>query len=363
MAARKKFGIERGRLRLGTVPFVANSRQELDLSQGIPKDFFLVGLIARLRYRVAVTVSAADTLAADAGQNLIERIEISGNHKVFGDWVRMNLQGSHVFQRGQLLHRFAAERTGIPADPVPIANHDISVTYLIPFAPPDIRPEEQLLYLLDPPLWNSLNFFVDWGDENSLFGSGVASTRVLSNFGGGGTPELVITRLIAKLKGDRFKLNPIPIKETFRNLVAINTITDGVVADINVGNFIRNIMLVTGVQATGINAAQVGTKFDTLSDAIYTRVKVKKDDIAVRDIEWVPNQQQEGAYRKLPFAFPTGYNMIEFVEDETVANAFDTRELALQNLRFELTGNLTGAANQQVHIIHTELAGLPVFKE
>src|SRR6267154_158622 len=397
--AGKAFGFELGKLRLGTVPFTAKNRQALDVAQGIPKDYFLFGLVMRLQFRLGISGGTTNgTPFAEAGQSLIEQMEISGNHKVYGDLVRTRLAGFHVYQMGNIRGGYLHERTVSIAAATPvqlapnginaqytgaatlsgaIANYDMSITYEYHLAPPRVRTVEQLMFLLDPPFWNSLNLFIDWGDATNLINGG-DRTLALTSFGSAtGIPSLVIWRIIAKLKGDRYKVNPIPIKETFLSILATVSQTDTLVTNLNVGNFIRSIHLVTGtVSAAG--QAKVGDNFLTEQGYIgsngqtaggtigntpfFSRIKVKKYDILLRDLEWVPLQEYEGdAKDQSLFTTPAGWACLEFSEGvtgTTVGNAMDTRQIALQNLKFTLEGDITGAANQRVHVIHTELAGI-----
>jgi hypothetical protein len=400
----KGFNFELSKLRLGTVPYSAKNRQALDIAQGIPKDYFLHSFVMRLQYRFALSAgTTSGTIFSEIGANLIEQCEISGNHKVYGDLVRTRLQGSHLYVlgciRGGGLHERTINVGGVVTQLAPtglnniytntaaisgaVATNDISTTIVYHLAPPRLRPQEQLLYLLDPPFWNSLNLYIDWGDATNLVNGG-DRTAALTGYGGaGGTPQLVIWRIIAKLKGDRYKVNPIPVKETYLSINATISQTDTLVTNVNIGNFVRSINLVTGT-LSGAGLAKVGDNFLTLQGAagsnaqgaqganssntpFYTRVKVKKDDIVTRDMEYIPLQEYELDEKDIgSLPFPIGYNTIEFVEgigpENTVGTSFDTRQIALQNLKLTLEGDLTGAANQKIHVIHTELAGVPVYQ-
>lgn len=396
----KGFGFELGKLRMGTIPFTAKNRSALDLAQGVPKDYFIFSVIMRLQFRLGISGGTTNgTIPAEYGQNLIEQFEISGNHKVYGDLVRTRLQGSHIYALGCIRGGYIHERTnnGVQLNPVglnnlytqtagvtgAVANNDTSVTLEYHLAPPRVRTREQLMYLLDPPYWNSLNMFIDWGDATNLVFGGDRALA-LTNYGGAsGIPQLTIWRIIAKLKGDRYKLNPIPVKETFLSIASATSFTDALVTNLNVGNFVRSINLCTGT--LGANLAKVGDNFQTVSGQtgspgqsalgagggnpapFYSRIKVKKDDILIRDMEFVSLTEWEGDSKDLTgLAYPNGYNNVEFVEgigpDGTVATAMDTRQIALQNLKFTLEGDVTGAANQKIHVIHTELAGIPSYE-
>lgn len=397
--AGKGFGMEIGKVRMGTIPYSAKNRQALDVSAGVPKDYFIYALEFRLQFRLGISAGTTNgTIPAEYGQNLIEGLEISGNHKVYGDLVRTRLQGSHIFGLSTIRGGFAHERanngvqmaptglnglfTGTAAVTGAVGNNDTTVSMIYHLTPPRIRATEALSFLLDPPLWNSLNVYVDWGDATNLVMGG-DRVLALTNYGGAsGIPTLTVWRHIAKLKGDRYNLNPIPVKETFISVKAEQSQTDALVTPINVGNFIRSLNLVTGT--LGTNLAKTGDNFLTLQGQsgsngqsalgqgggnpppFFTRIKVKKDDILLRDMEWVPLTEWEGDSKDLStLLYPIGWNNIEFVEgpgeSSTVATAFDSRQTALQNLKFTLEGDINGVVNQRIHVISTELAGVPVY--
>jgi len=398
MSGSGAFGFELGKLRMDIIPFLAKQRQALSLTQGIPKDYFIYALSFRLQYREAITAGTTNgTVLASAPEGLIEQVEISGNHKVFGDYVRLRLQGSHIYQRGNIWGGFQHERSAnlnagagvqdLNRDNAPtltgaVANLDFSVNYMLHLVPPRTRPEEALIYLLDPPLWNSLNVFVDWGDQTSYVQGGDRTLALAAYGSGSGSPALTVWRHIAKLKADRFKLNPVPIKDTYISIKAETTFTDSLVSPFNVGNFLRSLIVITGVRASAGSIAKVGDAWLSLNGGagqvpisngaqiiaapFYTRVKIRKDDIAIRDMDWVPWQEWLGDSLDLShFQLPNGWSIWDFAEgevaDNTIATSFDTRQIALQNLKLTLEGDVTGAVDQRIHLLHNELAGIPVY--
>jgi hypothetical protein len=394
--ANRKFGFELSYLRQDTIPFLAKNRQTFNLAQGIPKDYFLHSFFCRLTFRETISGGTTNgTVTADAGPSLVERFEVSGNHKQYGDLTRMLLQGNHVYRRALLHSGFNHENSVSAPWSGAVASYDAAVTFHIPFVPPRLRAEEQLMYLMDTPLWNTLNLFVDWGDQNSAI-SGGDRVLALSAFGSaGGSPLLTVTRVIAKLKGDRFKVNSIPIKESYKQIYPANSFGDGLITPLNVGNFMRSIWVVTGVLATGASAAKAGDNPLTYNDgdaeqntsqAVVTRLKIKRDDILQRDVPWRELQQINGMHFRPPvtswnasnavagnsaaLASLQGHNLVDFVasnaqsgDEATAYTSYDTRQLALQNLRFELWGDVTQVANNFIHVIQTEYAGVPVFKK
>lgn len=362
--ANRKFALQFTTMQQDTIPFVAKTRQTFNLAQGIPKDYMLYSFTVKLQYRLGVTGgTTSGTVLAEAGQNLVERFELSGNHKVLGDTLRMLLQGNHVFQLGQIGNGTIFTRSGVPANGN-AANSDITVVYTIDLVPPRIRPEEAVLFLLDTPMWNTLNLFIDWGDQNSLI-TGGDRTLALSNFGGGGVPTLTVTRTIVKLGADRLKLNPVPWKQSYKSIDVSAGFSDSLINPINVGNFLKDLYFVAGEIVTGASAPKAGDNFLTLDDALFTRVKIKRDDILQRDTQWLELQNFNSKQFRLGFAWPVGYNVYDFnnsdAHSRSLNQSYDTRQIALQNLRFELWGNVTATANARVHIINNELAGIPIF--
>lgn len=371
MPVNKKFAFQLGRLKLTTItppqPFGTRGRSPLDLTDGIPKDYMIAMLQVQIQFRLAITGGTTNgAVAANAPQNIVERFEVSGNHKVFGDWTRYLLQGDHTFVLPRIRRRLTPLATSSPALSGAIGNYDITLSYFLDFMMPELRTEEQLFTLLDCPLWNRLNLYTDWGNAANLIIGG-DRTLALTGFGGVGTnPTTSVTRFVAKLQGDRYKVAPIPIKETYRSEKIEAAVSDTFFDAINKGNFIRSLIFAQGTIATGASApSSGGDNFASMSDALLTRIRLKKDDVPQRDIEWIPNQQYENARRQggSLSALPVGWNIIDFAEDNTLASAYDTREIALNNQRFDFYGDVaSGATGQRVHLITTEIAGIPNFK-
>ena len=375
MTIGKKFGFNMGRMRLSTItppqPFGTRGRTPLDLNEGIPKDYMVAMMSVLLQFRLTISGGTTNgAVAANAPQNLIERFEVSGNHKVYGDWTRYLLQGDHTYMLPRIRRRLTPLTTVLVAGvATPLSGaigvYDITVNYFLDFILPEIRPEEQLFYMLDCPLWNRLNLYTDWGNASNLIIGGDRTLALSGYLGVGTNPTTVVTRFIPKLQDDRYKLNPIPVKESFRSEKIESVQADSFVDIINKGNFIRSLIFASGTIATGASApASGGDNFASMADNLFSRIRMKKDDVPQRDIDWTANQQYENGRRQggLLNAVPQGWNILDFCEEETVATAYDTREIALNNQRLDLFGDVpTGATGQRLHMITTELAAVPVF--
>lgn len=365
---------------LGTVPFSAAQKQELAVQNGLPKDYYYKGLFMQLsgRYTAGTT---AGTFNAEAGQNLLEMIELAGNHKVLGDWTPYRLQGGHTFTIGNIEDGFTHKRLcsvnggALGAFPVagtaPLAagTYDFIVTFHVSFPPRRVNISEQFFYLLDAPYWNTLQLYIYWGGIGS-FVSGYGGTPTLTAYGSGaGSPSLAVTREIVKLSGSKNNLRTIPLRRSVKYVPMLATQVGQYVADLNKGNLIRSFWFAAGTTATGNSLANQGDNFASLSDSILTRITPKRDDNAQRDVFWADQQEFEAQQKQLAFTgnnptaqgFPPGYNLLDFCEDNTLASAYNTIPIARNNSRWELWGDVTGAASQKLHIITEEFSTVPVL--
>lgn len=355
----KNLGYNKGRSFLGTVPFLANQRQELAIQNGIPKDYYLLALLLTLKFRYVVSGGTTDgVLAAEFGHNLLETVEISGNHKALGDFTVLKLPGASLKQLSNVMDGYVHRFNGTPLPAV--GTYDIQLSIPIHFPPQRLPHEEQLFFLLDCPNWTTLQLYINWGNANNLVIGGDRTT-VLHSYGvNTGDPTLEVSRIFGKFGSNRNKLTTIPMRRSYKSVPLETTIAAQLITDLIKGNFVSRFWLKTGTRATGISIAHQGDNFATLSDALITRFQLKRDDIPQRDINWLDNQDHEGKVKTLPFSFPSGYNLIDFCEDESILTAYDTRSLALNNLRLELWGDVAGSTDQRLHVITEELFSVPV---
>lgn len=366
---------------LGVVPFVAGQRQELAVQNGLPKDYYYRGLFLSLsgRYTSGTTDG---TFNEEAFQNLLEMIEISGNHKVLGDYTPYRLQGDHCYTLGNVedgyTHKRLVSVNGanlssapvVGSAPLAAATYDFKVNFHINFPPRRINVSEEYFYMLDAPYWNTLQLYISWGGIGS-FVSGYGGNPTLTAFGANtGTPQLIVTREIAKLSAAKNTIKSIPVKRSYKSVPIVNSQNASYISDLNKGNLIRSFWLKTGVKTTGTSLAAVGDNFVSLSNAMLTRFQPKRDDIEQRDVYWEDNQEFEAHNKQLGYVgsspasvnYPNGYNELDFCEDGTIATAYNTVQIAKNNSRWELWGDVTGAANQQLHIITEEVASIPLLQ-
>jgi len=377
MQASKKF--------LGTVPFLAYQKQEIAVQNGLPKDYYYKGLLLSLTFRWTAGASTSGTFNAEAGQNLIEMIEINGNHKVLGDYTPYRVPGDYTFQVSNVEDGYNHKRLcsinagalgAVPTQgtaPLNAGTYDILVNYHISFVPRRIQAAEQLFYLLDAPYWNTLSLYIYWGGIGSLV-SGYGGTPTITAYGSAaGSPLLNVTREIVKLSTSKNQIKTIPIKRSVKFVPVTTTQTGAYICDLNKGNLIRSLWFKCGVTTTGTSLAAQGDNFATLQDptTICNRLTPKRDDIAQRDVYWLDNQEFEAQSKQLGAVFsqgnatatnyPAGYNEIDFCEDNTISTAYNTVQIARNNSRWELWGDITGASNQKLDILTEEVASIPVL--
>lgn len=374
--------MQKSKVVLGTVPFLAGQRQELAVQNGLPKDYYYRGLFLSLSGRYTNGANTTGTFNQEAFQNLIEMIEISGNHKTLGDYTPYRLQGDHCYQIGNVEDGYTHKRLvsinggalgAAPAAgsaPLNAGTYDFQVNYHIAFPPRRINVSEEYFYLLDAPYWNTLQLYISWGGLGS-FVSGFAGNPTLTAFGSAqGSPTLNVTREIVKLAASKNMIKSIPVKRSYKSVPIVNSQAAQYITDLNKGNLIRSFWLKTFVATTGTSLAAVGDNAASLSDSELTRFQPKRDDINQRDVYWLDNQEFEAQQKQLGFIgtspsgvnYPSGYNELDFCEDGTIATAYNTVQIAKNNSRWEMWGDITGAANQKLHIITEEVASIPVLQ-
>jgi hypothetical protein len=143
--------------------------------------------------------------------------------------------------------------------------------------------------------------------------------------------------------------------------------TDSVLQDLSVGFKVAGYLVKTGINTTTSTGGVLS--FSSLSDAIFTRPKIKLDNVVIKD---AVSPLTARAYSLLEFGFggtagaapgaasgaDTGYQALEFCEGHDLNTAFRGDMLNRSN-KLQLAGDVTVAANQQGEIIEELLEGEP----
>ncbi len=180
----------------------------------IPLVRSIESMIIEVRFRLAVTVAPFTSVAPEAPQNFIQKIQLQGNHKDFGAVTLLNMSGATAYAWGRIFQTEsgggeyliskaagALTRAAMPGRPFTsafdgsVANHDIVIHLEIPFGP-SLRPEavsilQDTNFLLQPLDWgNTLQLLLQLGDASS-FGDPTGATTTFTAFGSAsGNPQV-----------------------------------------------------------------------------------------------------------------------------------------------------------------------------
>jgi hypothetical protein len=180
-------------------------------------------LSIEVRGRINVTVAPFTSVAPEAIQNLIQLIQLQGNHKDFGAVTPTRLSGATAFSWGRIFQLQSGggdvyiSRNGGPlvsaAQPGrpfvssfdgTVATHDFVLHVQIPFGP-SLRQESMAIlqdmnFLLQPLDWgNTINLLLTLGDASAL-GDPTGATVTFTGFGSAaGTPQVTAFQNFALL--------------------------------------------------------------------------------------------------------------------------------------------------------------------
>lgn len=329
------------------------------LTRGIPTTHYLEGLMLRVLGRMSIVGAVAASIPAEAPSNFLERVIVRGNLRGLGEQVLWNISGASLHRYVQFFRGTRPEVSSTPALATAVADYDFAVSYYLPFVLLGVNGRDQMRTLLPAPLYNSLELEVQVGNGFTLAAGG-AGTRTLAGFGGGGNPTLDIHTRIPILGSELArKLRPAIVKRTFLDEAALvqTTGTDVRIRRLNIGNTIARLLLKTGV-VPAAGATSENPAFSTLSDAIITRARIKRNSVPIRDFNW-PDHAEQVRLEKSLETRPVGYNLIDFCESGFLGDALNTFTYGLEGTELTLDGDVNGAANQRVEILSEEVIPLP----
>jgi hypothetical protein len=325
--------------------FAAGARSVL--SPGIPTDFPIVRLFLHVRGRYRVTVAGTAT-AAEAPNNIIERLRIYGQHRNEGTREILSMEGSDLWNYALFYGLVPPQAVGGGLNEQ-IGEYDFEVFYPISFAAELTDPSGKFHTILDAPSYDALQLDITWAALADFVTGG---TTAFSDFGvTTGVPTVTILREVALLGENQALFNPGWVRRTFESVLLSSTgLTDGLITrNIPRGNVIRSIMLKQGTRA---GASGLWT---TVSNTILTRVRLKLSGQQIRDHNWLPLQQINRMDYAIVGGVQTGYGVIEFVRDGDLDDGLQTVDLPARGVELQLTGDVTSTANARFQVITTEI--------
>jgi hypothetical protein len=325
--------------------------------------------------RIVIGTANINPIAAESPQTIIQRIRLTGTHRVYNQLAPIDVSGATAFA----WHKLMQLRTnsliinGVrQADPgMPFAQvgatfgntgtYDVEIHYdipLTPFYPPSSRIAT-LPFMYLPQDWaDTLQLQLFFGDGTS-FGTLGTSTVTFSAFGSGAGSPLVSIFANYCLLGPL--ANSIKAAVCVRNEITINGGPVAAVANqqrlLLLQKQRTNLVLVkSGTLLTGSSAGvQV---YNALQDTLLDRTVILLDNKPVRNNQNNPIQK-EFLGRQFNTVLPGGYNGFSFVDSMNPLTMY-RGDLIPGGSTFELDSDvLLAAANQGVSITQEQVFGNP----
>jgi len=161
-----------------------------------------------LRMRVVIAGHDYDSVAAEAPQNFLQRLRITGTHAKFGSLVPVDMSGASIFSLTRLTRNYASSlyingtRQPDPSTPFQqvgptfgnIGTYDIECHYFLPVIPilSVAVKNSGVPYMWQPSDWSdTIQLQPFFGDATSFGVPDAATTVAFSSFGSGtGSPQL-----------------------------------------------------------------------------------------------------------------------------------------------------------------------------
>lgn len=351
------------------------------IQPNVPIGEGLESLLFMLRFRAVIAAANYTTIGAEAPQNILTRILITGDSTRFGQQTLLDISGASlfalpgIFQRRGQANYFGSTSAAMTrqAEPgVPFAQalatfgntgtYDVIIPWRVSFTPfggPNTRLQ-QIRYALRPEDWkNGVKVQLFFGD-NTAYGTPAGGTTVTYTAWGSasGTPSLSIYTNTVQL-GNLRKKFPAAILLRSEQAVAAGTTALGNGVNFFNLNKVRtpNIILKAGTSL----AASPASTLATVSDLIYSGLQVRVNNNPIRNFQdWDAQKEYYGeAFNSI---LPAGYNVMSFVESGNLDAMFDGT-LIDPAAQFAIYGNvLTAGATQVLNVIQEQVIGNPQLR-
>lgn len=338
--------------------------QTLGWVNAIPLDKPLVGLLMQVELRAGVT-AAGGAVNAEAAFNFLQRVQVTGTHKVYGTRDLVNLTGATLATLAQK----AAFGTGVqlvsnlPAAgaALAIANYDIRYCIYIPLVPPSVPGLQESAFVVRNDEWSTFNVFATLGDVSAIAAIAGGQAMTFTAFGSAaGVPRVRLSVVRTILGEGRTLVSPALLRQQFLPLNTALTaanLVDAPIQDLTTGFKNLDYLIKTGTAqpavSAGINA------YANLLDTIITRSKLKLDNVTLKDnIHPVTARAYDQHFFGGPL--PVGYQVLDTVELHDINTLFRGDKLDRSN-KLQLAGDVTVAANQQGEVVEMLVEGDPVL--
>jgi hypothetical protein len=352
-------------------PFAALTSPFINKPMNVTRPWQALHII--FRGRVTIGVANFAVVAAEAPQTILQRVRLTGQHRVFGSVVPIDMTGATMFAWTRLFRLRSPSLiiNGVrqPDPNVPFAQvgatfgnvgaYDLEIHYYLPLVP--ILAEGSKLasvpYMYMGKDWgDSLQLQLFIGDATSFGTLGVGTTVAFTAFGSGaGTPTFTVNQVFEILGPLSRNVNPGLVVRSSQNIVAGMTAA---------GNTLQiallqkkktlNIMLKTGLLLAGSSAGvQV---FSTLLDNMLEMTQPTVDNKPIRNNSNNFAAKEHGGY-VFGTILPQGYLNFPFDDSMSPLTAYRGDQVDGAST-FQLQTNvLTTNAQQAVEVLQEQVFG------
>lgn len=341
------------------------------------------GLLIEWRGRITDTVAGFTSIAPESPQNLIQLIQLQGNHKDHGAVTPIRMSGAFAYAWGRMFQfqtgggdvliskaGGALTQAAQPGRPFvstfdgAVATHDVIIQIHVPFGP-SVRQESLAVlqdtnFLYQPYDWgNTLNLVLQLGDSSAL-GDPTGATTAYTAFGSaGGNPQVTVSLNYALLGDFQNKMGRSGL--VVRNEMQLpnqGALGNSIVLAQLAHQITTTVVLKTGRFQTGAApSAQIDT-LSALTDLQADRTQLVIDNKALRNNT---NNLMEKSYHQRMFStiVPEGYFPLTFVESGTALTAYRGDKLpggSQWNLQSDI---ILAQTNQRQRMVQEYILGGP----
>ena len=303
----------------------------------LPKNLNLTRPLERLhmilKMRVVIAGHNYDTVSAEAPQNFLQRLRITGTHQQFGALVPVDLTGASIFTLLGYFRNYPSScyingvlqpKPGVPYAQVAstfgnIGTYDIEIHYVLPVGPivGVSNKNSAVPYMWQPADWqDTIQLQPYFGDATS-FGTPDASTTVtFSAFGSGsGSPTMYFFtnyEILGPLANQISAAVVIRSSQFITN--PLSAVTSTPVQLINLQKQkTTNIIAKTGVLLTGTSGGV--TVFASFADNILEQTQPVVDNKPIRN-NFLNSAQREYIGRAFDTNLPQGILIFSFIDSQ-----------------------------------------------
>jgi hypothetical protein len=338
------------------------------LPSSLKTDKLIWGIQVRYHGRIT-TGGAGFTPLPNALWNLIQEFRAYGTHVKWGAQVPFRMRGASVRDYAQIFGKgFAPAASVLKAgvagtfDGTASTAFDCDVIWTLIFPPADIPLADQIVNgALKGPEWaGDLHLAMDVADGTAL--GTTAPNITFSAYGSGsGSGQLSVSLIRPNITVAL--MNAITPAICFKSYTDLAPLLQGAsftgqkIADLNIGKGTTRVILKTGTLQTATSAGVAA--FASLSNGIITRAFPALDGKPLKNPYSNLEMREYGGYF-YQNNIPAGYQVLDWVEGMNVLSAFPSQGLTSAR-RFEVDGDIVGAANQGGERIQEELLGSPII--